>query len=90
MLPLFPGTEPLIKIASGGEMSRIMLAIKSIISSFDQIPIIVFDEIDTGISGLAANKVGKKIQGMHFSLIFTYYFNVIIVIIILQTEVITT
>ena len=56
--------KPLIKIASGGEMSRIMLAIKSIISSFDQIPIIVFDEIDTGISGLAANKVGKKMKNI--------------------------
>ena len=56
--------KPLIKIASGGEMSRIMLAIKSIISSFDQIPIIVFDEIDTGISGLAANKVGEKMKNI--------------------------
>ena len=55
-------TKPLIKIASGGEMSRIMLAIKSVLSEFDQIPVIVFDEIDTGISGLAANKVGEKIK----------------------------
>ena len=55
-------TKPLIKIASGGEMSRIMLAIKSVLSEFDQIPVIVFDEIDTGISGLAANKVGEKMK----------------------------
>ena len=56
--------KPLVKIASGGEMSRIMLAIKSVISSFDKIPIIVFDEIDTGISGLAANKVGEKMKNI--------------------------
>lgn len=56
--------KPLIKIASGGEMSRIMLAIKSIISEFDQIPVIVFDEIDTGISGLAASKVGEKMKSI--------------------------
>ena len=56
--------KPLIKIASGGEMSRIMLAIKSVISSFDQIPVIVFDEIDTGISGLAANKVAEKMKNI--------------------------
>lgn len=54
--------KPLIKIASGGEMSRIMLAIKTVLSEFDQIPIIVFDEIDTGISGIAANKVGNKMK----------------------------
>ena len=54
--------KPLVKIASGGEMSRIMLAIKSVLSEFDQIPVIVFDEIDTGISGLAANKVGEKMK----------------------------
>lgn len=56
--------KPLIKVASGGEMSRIMLAIKTVLSSFDQIPIIVFDEIDTGISGIAANKVGEKMKSI--------------------------
>ena len=54
--------KPLIKIASGGEMSRIMLAIKTVLSEFDKIPVIVFDEIDTGISGIAANKVGEKLK----------------------------
>lgn len=57
-------SKPLIKIASGGEMSRIMLAIKTVISSFDQIPVIVFDEIDTGISGIAANKVAEKMKNI--------------------------
>ena len=56
--------KPLIKIASGGEMSRIMLAIKTVLSEFDQIPVIVFDEIDTGISGLAASKVGEKMKSI--------------------------
>lgn len=56
--------KPLIKIASGGEMSRIMLAIKSVFSEFDQIPVIVFDEIDTGISGISANKVGEKMKSI--------------------------
>ena len=48
--------KPLIKIASGGEMSRIMLAIKHVLASIDKVPILIFDEIDTGISGVAANK----------------------------------
>lgn len=54
--------KPLIKIASGGEMSRIMLAIKSVLAKVDQVPIMIFDEIDTGISGVAANSVGQKLK----------------------------
>lgn len=54
--------KPLIKIASGGEMSRIMLAIKNVLAKTDQIPIMVFDEIDTGISGKAANSVAEKMK----------------------------
>lgn len=54
--------KPLIKIASGGEMSRIMLAIKTVLANVDKIPVMIFDEIDTGISGLAANKVGEKMK----------------------------
>lgn len=54
--------KPLIKIASGGEMSRIMLAIKTVLAKVDKIPVMIFDEIDTGISGLAANKVGEKMK----------------------------
>ena len=55
-------SKPLIKIASGGEMSRIMLAIKSVLADVDKVPIIIFDEIDTGISGIAANVTGEKIK----------------------------
>ena len=54
--------KPLSKIASGGEMSRIMLAIKTVLAEVDQVETMVFDEIDTGISGIAANKVGQKMK----------------------------
>ena len=59
-----PGEEPkpLTKIASGGELSRIMLAVKTIIAEKDEIATLIFDEIDTGISGSAASKVGRKLQ----------------------------
>ena len=52
---------PLAKTASGGEMSRIMLAIKSALAEKDDIPTLIFDEIDTGISGQTAGKVGEKL-----------------------------
>ena len=54
--------KSLIKTASGGEMSRIMLAIKNVLANVDKIPIIIFDEIDTGISGVAANSTGEKMK----------------------------
>lgn len=54
--------KPLAKIASGGELSRIMLAIKSVFSDLDELDSIIFDEIDTGISGIAADKVGHKLR----------------------------
>lgn len=54
--------KPLIKIASGGEMSRIMLAIKYILAKTDKTPVMIFDEIDTGISGKSAKSVGKKLM----------------------------
>jgi DNA repair protein RecN (Recombination protein N) len=60
--------KPLSKIASGGEMSRIMLAIKTILADVDNIPTLIFDEIDIGISGRASQKVGEKlayISGKH-------------------------
>ncbi|MGI5949656.1 DNA repair protein RecN [Peptoniphilus sp.] len=53
---------PMAKVASGGEMSRIMLGFKSIIAQKDNIPTLVFDEIDTGISGKTAQIVGRKIK----------------------------
>ena len=54
--------KPLAKIASGGELSRIMLALKSIIGEMDNIPTMIFDEIDTGISGATAAVVGEKLE----------------------------
>lgn len=59
-----PGQEPrpLAKIASGGELSRIMLAIKSVISAKDDIDTLIFDEIDTGVSGRAAQKIAMKLR----------------------------
>ena len=54
--------KSLIKTASGGEMSRIMLAIKTVLSDIDEVPILIFDEIDTGISGKAGNSVGEKLK----------------------------
>ena len=53
---------PLEKIASGGEMSRIMLAIKTVLSDQDETPILVFDEIDTGISGITGQVAGEKLK----------------------------
>lgn len=54
--------KSLNKIASGGEMSRIMLAIKTVLANTDNTPILIFDEIDTGISGKAAKSVGQKLK----------------------------
>ena len=54
--------KELTKIASGGEMSRIMLAIKTVLSDCDETDILIFDEIDTGISGKAAKVVGRKLK----------------------------
>lgn len=55
---------PLDKVASGGELSRIMLAVKSILSSYRRLPTIMFDEIDTGVSGEVSNKMGNIMQEM--------------------------
>ena len=55
-------SKSLVKIASGGEMSRIMLAIKNVLANVDKIPVVIFDEIDTGISGIAANATGEKMK----------------------------
>lgn len=54
--------KPLVKIASGGEVSRIMLAIKNITGTYDKIPTMIFDEIDAGISGITASIVGRKLR----------------------------
>ena len=56
--------KELSKIASGGEMSRTMLAIKKVLADVDETPILIFDEIDTGISGKAANSVAQKLKAI--------------------------
>ncbi len=53
--------KPLVKVASGGELSRIMLAIKSVLAAFDPVQTMIFDEIDTGVSGIAAERIGEKL-----------------------------
>ncbi|MEM6335843.1 MAG: DNA repair protein RecN, partial [Bacteroidota bacterium] len=55
---------PLARTASGGEISRIMLALKSILAKSDRLPILVFDEIDTGISGAVAQQVGRSMKSL--------------------------
>ncbi len=56
--------KPLAKIASGGEISRIMLALKTILAKNDRLPILIFDEIDTGVSGPIAQKVGQSLKSL--------------------------
>ena len=56
--------KPLIKIASGGEMARIMLAIKNVLADVDEVSTLVFDEIDTGISGKASKAVAEKMKSI--------------------------
>ena len=59
-----PGEEPkpMAKIASGGELSRIMLAFKSALADRDALPTVIYDEIDTGVSGLAAGRIGQLLH----------------------------
>lgn len=54
--------KPLSKIASGGELSRIMLAVKTVLSGRDRIDTLIFDEVDAGVSGAAANRIGEKLR----------------------------
>ena len=56
--------KPLVKIASGGELSRIMLALKTVFAKTDEVPVMVFDEIDTGMSGKAAKSVSEKLAAI--------------------------
>lgn len=70
MISLNPGEKikPLVNVASGGELSRIMLALKAVLADRDNVPTLIFDEIDTGISGRTAQKVSEKlseIAGLH-------------------------
>ena len=54
--------KPLREVVSGGELSRIMLAIKTVLSKLDEVDTMIFDEVDTGISGRTAEKVAKKLM----------------------------
>ncbi|NTV99573.1 MAG: DNA repair protein RecN, partial [Chlorobiaceae bacterium] len=56
--------KPLVKVASGGEISRVMLAMKSALAASTRLPILIFDEIDTGISGRIAEAVGKSLKNL--------------------------
>jgi len=56
--------KPLAKIASGGEISRVMLALKTVLAKTDKLPILIFDEIDTGVSGQIAQKVGQAMKSL--------------------------
>ncbi len=64
MISVNPGEppKPIAKIASGGELSRIMLAVKNVIAEKEDTPTMIFDEIDTGVSGRAAQKIGVKLR----------------------------
>ncbi len=54
--------KPIAQIASGGELSRLMLALKAVLAERDSVPTLIFDEIDTGVSGKAAQKIGRKLK----------------------------
>ena len=56
--------KPLSKVASGGELARIMLAMKNVLSEQDQVATLIFDEVDTGVSGRAAQKVAEKLRSV--------------------------
>ncbi len=54
--------KPLSRVASGGELSRVMLALKTVLAEVDQVPVLVFDEIDTGVGGAVASAIGKRLR----------------------------
>jgi len=67
--------RPLVRVASGGEISRIMLALKSVLAKSERLPLLVFDEIDTGISGRIAHRVGQALRALaqyHQVLVITH------------------
>ncbi len=59
--------HPLVKVASGGELSRVMLALKCVFAEIDTVSLMIFDEIDTGISGKTSMKIGKKLRELSSS-----------------------
>ncbi len=56
--------KPLSKVASGGELSRVMLALKTVLADRDHVPVLIFDEIDTGVGGAVAAAIGKRLRGL--------------------------
>jgi DNA repair protein RecN (Recombination protein N) len=64
LLSANPGEDlrPLAKVVSGGELSRVMLAAKSVLAAADEVPVLVFDEVDAGIGGRVADVVGQKLR----------------------------
>ena len=56
--------KPMSKVASGGELARIMLAMKNVLAEMDRVPTLIFDEVDTGVSGRAAQKVAQKLRSV--------------------------
>lgn len=56
--------KPLSKVASGGELSRVMLAIKTVMADRDRVPVLIFDEVDAGVGGAVAEVVGKRLRGL--------------------------
>ena len=56
--------KPIQKVASGGELSRIMLALKNVLTAGEDVGMLIFDEIDTGVSGHAAQQIGRKLSAI--------------------------
>jgi DNA repair protein RecN (Recombination protein N) len=56
--------KPISRVASGGELSRVMLALKSVLAGVDQVPVLIFDEIDTGVGGAVAAAIGKRLKAL--------------------------
>ncbi|MBL8075522.1 MAG: DNA repair protein RecN [Nitrospira sp.] len=56
--------KPMARVASGGELSRVMLALKSVLADVDQVPVLIFDEIDTGVGGAVAATIGKRLKAL--------------------------
>ena len=56
--------KPLAKVASGGELSRVMLALKTILAESDQVPVLIFDEVDAGVGGAVAEVMGARLRSL--------------------------
>ncbi|MBX3327318.1 MAG: DNA repair protein RecN [Nitrospira sp.] len=56
--------KPMARVASGGELSRVMLALKSVLADVDRVPVLIFDEIDTGVGGAVAAMIGKRLRAL--------------------------